>query len=130
MRVRQSGRRDGTPGFLRRLPGRGGGDPRPPASAGVVLASVASGLPVRGRVALPGAASDSDQSRPLARGGATTADQLMCLVLAVHLRGPDGMCVGCWAWWRRLSPYPCWQVDWATSRQARSRTARFLGGRP
>ncbi len=49
-------------------------------------------------------------------------------ILAVHVRGLDGMCVGCRAWWARLSPYPCWQVDWATSRQARASVARFLGG--
>ncbi|MFF5173376.1 hypothetical protein ACFY3U_12140 [Micromonospora sp. NPDC000089] len=50
-------------------------------------------------------------------------------ILAVHVRGLDGMCVGCRAWWARLTPYPCWQVAWATSRQARARTARFLGVR-
>jgi hypothetical protein len=49
-------------------------------------------------------------------------------ILAVHIRGLDGMCVGCRAWWSRLAPYPCWQVDWATSRQARTITTRFLGG--
>ncbi|MEU5942662.1 hypothetical protein ABZ807_26615 [Micromonospora sp. NPDC047548] len=91
---------------------------------------MASGLPLRGRVALPGAAPDPDPAGPLAGGGALTTDQVMWLVLAVHLNGLDGMCVGCRAWWGRLSPYPCWQVDWATSRQARARTARFLGGLP
>ncbi|WP_422733238.1 hypothetical protein ACN26Y_19770 [Micromonospora sp. WMMD558] len=50
-------------------------------------------------------------------------------ILAVHLRGLDGMCIGCRAWWARLAPYPCWQVDWATSRRARSLTAALLGGR-
>ena len=49
-------------------------------------------------------------------------------IIAVHIRGSDGMCVGCRAWWSRLTPYPCWQVEWATSRQARTITARFLGG--
>ncbi|GIJ24531.1 hypothetical protein [Micromonospora lutea] len=49
-------------------------------------------------------------------------------ILAVHLRGLDVMCVGCRAWWSRLSPYLCWQVDSATSRQARVSVARFLGG--
>lgn len=48
-------------------------------------------------------------------------------ILAVHLRGLDGMCVGCRAWWSRLVPYPCWQVEWATSRQARTIMARYLG---
>ncbi|SCG68362.1 hypothetical protein [Micromonospora halophytica] len=47
-------------------------------------------------------------------------------ILSVHVRGLDGMCVGCRAWWSRLTPYPCWQVDWATSRQAQTITARFL----
>ncbi|MFE9694478.1 hypothetical protein [Micromonospora sp. NPDC005806] len=47
-------------------------------------------------------------------------------ILAVHLPGMDGLCVGCRAWWSRLAPYPCWQVEWATSRQARAITARFL----
>ncbi|MFG1951415.1 hypothetical protein [Micromonospora sp. NPDC048830] len=28
-----------------------------------------------------------------------------------------------------LVPYPCWQVEWATSRQARTTMARFLGVR-
>lgn len=48
-------------------------------------------------------------------------------ILATHVRGPDGMCAGCRAWWSRLTPYPCSQVEWATSRRARSITARFLG---
>ena len=49
-------------------------------------------------------------------------------ILAVHVRGLDGTCVGCRVWWSRLAPYPCWQVEWATSRRARAITARFLGG--
>ncbi len=48
-------------------------------------------------------------------------------ILTTHLPGLDGMCVGCRAWWARLAPYPCWQVEWATSREARAVTARFLG---
>ncbi|GAA2706174.1 hypothetical protein GCM10010429_16280 [Micromonospora olivasterospora] len=48
-------------------------------------------------------------------------------ILAVHIRGLDGMCTGCRAWWGRLNPYPCWQVDWATSRRARTIMARYLG---
>lgn len=49
-------------------------------------------------------------------------------ILAVHVRGLDGMCGGGRAWWSRLAPYPCWQVDWATSRQPRMITAHSLGG--
>ncbi|MGN9778297.1 hypothetical protein ACTMS0_21400 [Micromonospora sp. H33] len=49
-------------------------------------------------------------------------------ILAVHVRRLDGTCAGCRAWWARLTPYPCWQVEWATSRQARSLTAALLGG--
>ncbi|MEV1144168.1 hypothetical protein [Micromonospora sp. NPDC049799] len=50
-------------------------------------------------------------------------------ILAVHLPAMDGLCTDWRAWWSRLTPYPCWQVDWATSRQARSLTAASLGGR-
>ncbi|MFI7209907.1 hypothetical protein [Micromonospora maritima] len=50
-------------------------------------------------------------------------------ILRVHVRGLDGMCVGCRVWWGRLTPYPCWQVEWVTSRQARHLTATLLGGR-
>lgn len=50
-------------------------------------------------------------------------------ILGVHLRGLDGMCTGCRVWWGRLAPYPCVQVEWATSRQAWAVTARFLGVR-
>lgn len=49
-------------------------------------------------------------------------------ILLAHRPGADGLCVGCRAWWSRLVPYPCWQVEWATSRQARASVARFLGG--
>jgi hypothetical protein len=56
------------------------------------------------------------------------SDQQVQVILAVHVRRLDGMCAGCRAWWSRLTPYPCWQVDWATSRQARTITSRFLGG--
>lgn len=49
--------------------------------------------------------------------------------LAVHLLGSGSLCSGCWACWSRLAPYPCWQVDWATNRQARSMTAVLFGGR-
>ncbi|SDY39376.1 hypothetical protein SAMN05444365_102121 [Micromonospora pattaloongensis] len=50
------------------------------------------------------------------------------VILAGHVRGVDDMCTGCRAWWARLTPYPCWQVEWAISRHARTTTARFLGG--
>ncbi|WBB69396.1 hypothetical protein [Micromonospora sp. WMMD812] len=50
-------------------------------------------------------------------------------ILVVHLPGTDGLGNGRRAWWARLTPYPCWQVDWATSRQARALTAALLGGR-
>ncbi|WP_311773709.1 hypothetical protein [Micromonospora echinospora] len=103
-------------------------DVRPAASAGVVLAAVATGLPVRSRVALSFAASDSDQSRSLATGERRVIPGPEEMILAVHLRGLDGMCAGCRAWWSRLTPYPCWQAEWATSRQARAITARFLEG--
>ncbi|OKI53571.1 hypothetical protein [Micromonospora sp. CB01531] len=53
-------------------------------------------------------------------------DEQEQVILAVHVRGLDGMCVGCRAWWSRFTPYPCWQVAWATSRQAWAVTARFL----
>jgi hypothetical protein len=49
-------------------------------------------------------------------------------ILAVHTRGLDGLCTGCRSWWSRLAPYPCYQVEWATRRFARSITARVLGG--
>ncbi|MER7461230.1 hypothetical protein [Micromonospora sp. NPDC126480] len=49
-------------------------------------------------------------------------------ILAAHVQMPDGLCAGCRVWWSRLTPYPCWQVEWATSRQARTITVRFLEG--
>ncbi|GHJ07752.1 hypothetical protein TPA0907_21190 [Micromonospora humidisoli] len=49
-------------------------------------------------------------------------------ILAVQLRGLDGLCVGCRVWLARLSVYPCWQADWVTSRQGRVRVALFPGG--
>ncbi|OWV02716.1 hypothetical protein B5D80_25025 [Micromonospora wenchangensis] len=42
------------------------------------------------------------------------------MVLPVHPHGLDGSCVGYRVRWARLSPHPCWQVEWATSRQARA----------
>ncbi|MCG5462378.1 hypothetical protein MED01_000479 [Micromonospora sp. MED01] len=50
-------------------------------------------------------------------------------ILVAHLLGKNGLCNGCWTWWSRLTPYPCWQVDSANSRQARSMTAALLGDR-
>ncbi|WP_370584948.1 hypothetical protein, partial [Micromonospora sp. ANENR4] len=111
-----------------RVPVRRSVDVGPAASAGLVLAAVDTGLPVRCRSALPFAASDSDQSWSVAAGGRRVIGGPEETILAVHVRGLDGMCAGCRAWWSRLTPYPCWQVEWATSRQARAVTARFLEG--
>ncbi|WP_038841268.1 hypothetical protein [Salinispora arenicola] len=113
---------------LRRVRPGGRVDPRTSASAGLVLAALAEGLPVRWRTAVSCPTPDSDQSRALASGGRVVSDGPEQLILTAHLRGRDGMCVGCRAWWSRLVPYPCWQVDWATSRQARASVARFLDG--
>ncbi|MFC0003855.1 hypothetical protein [Micromonospora siamensis] len=96
------------------------------APAGVVVAAVALGMPLRRRPAVPQPASHSDQLGALAGAGAVTAHEWR--ILGVHLRGLDGICTGCRAWWGRLTPYPCWQVEWATSRQARRLTATVLGG--
>ncbi|MEW2543785.1 hypothetical protein [Micromonospora chalcea] len=98
------------------------------APAGVVVAALAAYLPLRVRPALPRSAPDTDQSWPLATGGRAVTGGQEQAILAVHIPGLDGMCAGCRAWWARLTPYPCWQVDWATSRQARAITARFLEG--
>ncbi|MFJ1542957.1 hypothetical protein ACIODS_30900 [Micromonospora chalcea] len=98
------------------------------ASAGVVVAALAACLPLWVRPALPRPASDSDQSGSLAVGGCAVTSEQEQAIVAVHVRGLDGMCAGCRAWWSRLTPYPCWQVEWATSRQARAITARFLEG--
>ncbi|PWU55123.1 hypothetical protein DLJ47_10625 [Micromonospora sp. S4605] len=116
--------------FLRGVPGRGGDDPGPPPSARLVLAEVAAGLPVRGGSAVPDAAPDPDQPESLAGGEVALDERPVQAILAVHLRGLDGMCVGCRAWWSQLSPHPCWQFEWATSRRARASTTWFLGGLP
>ncbi|MBQ1048382.1 hypothetical protein KBX50_07880 [Micromonospora sp. C51] len=94
----------------------------------MVVATVAACLPVRSRPAVSGSAPYPDQPGPLAAGGRAVTGGPEQTILAVHVRGLDGMCVGCRAWWSRLAPYPCWQVDWATSRQAHASVARFLGG--
>ncbi|WP_315985906.1 hypothetical protein [Micromonospora sp. Mcm103] len=98
------------------------------APAGVVVAALAAHLPLWVRPALPRPAPDTDQSWPLATGGRAVTGGQEQAILAVHVRGLDGMCTGCRLWWARLTPYPCWQVEWATSRQARAITARFLEG--
>ncbi|WP_420914998.1 hypothetical protein [Micromonospora chalcea] len=114
--------------LVRGLPGRDGTHSRPEAPPCLVLAEVATDLPLRSGSALPRQAPNPYQSWPLAGRGRVVKDDLEQAILAVHVRGYDGMCTGCRAWWSRLSPYPCWQVEWATSRQARTITARFLEG--
>ncbi|WP_407940331.1 hypothetical protein [Micromonospora narathiwatensis] len=114
--------------LVRRVSARNRPDPRPTAPAGLVMAELAAYLPMRRRLALPYPAPDSDQPGSLAARGHRMNDEQEQVILAVHVRGLDGMCAGCRAWWSRLTPYPCWQVDWATSRQARTITAWFLGG--
>ncbi|MFE9201422.1 hypothetical protein [Micromonospora sp. NPDC007230] len=104
-------------------------DPRPTAPAGLVLAGLAAHLPMRRRTALPCPAPDPDQPGSLAARSSRVNDDQEQAILAVHVRGLDGMCVGCRVWWSLLVPYPCWQVDWATSRKARTITARYLGVR-
>ncbi|MFJ5666580.1 MULTISPECIES: hypothetical protein [unclassified Micromonospora] len=113
---------------VRGLPPRCRVDARTSASPGLVVAEVAVGVPLRCGPSVPEPPPRTDQSRSLAVAGGpvTTAEQA---ILAVHVRGLDGMCVGCRLWWARLTPYPCWQVAWATSRQARASVARFLGVR-
>ncbi|MGC1209862.1 MAG: hypothetical protein WA890_01130 [Micromonospora sp.] len=113
---------------LRRVPPSGRADPGATAPAGLVLAAVAADLPLRSRPAVPGPAPHSDQPQSLAGGGGAMNDGQEQSILAVHVKGLDGMCAGCRAWRSRLAPYPCWQVDWATSRQARTITPGFFGG--
>ncbi|MFY1576857.1 hypothetical protein ACN26Z_18375 [Verrucosispora sp. WMMD703] len=114
--------------LVRRVPVGHRVDVRPTASAGLVLAALAARLSLRCRRAVPCPAPDTDQPGPLAAGERAVIGSPERTILAVHVRGLDGMCAGRRAWWSRLSPYPCWQVDWATSRQARASVARFLGG--
>ncbi|MEV2238465.1 hypothetical protein [Micromonospora sp. NPDC049891] len=113
---------------VRRVPVGHRVDLRAAASARVVVATVAARLPVRSRPAVSCPAPDTDQPGPLAAGERAVTGSLEQTILAVHVRGLDGMCAGCRAWWSRLAPYPCWQVDWATSRQAHASVARFLAG--
>jgi hypothetical protein len=118
--------RSGAARLVRGVPDCGCDDPGSQTSAGVVLAEVASNLPLRGRPALPSPAPDPDQLRPLARRGGVVNDQQERIILAGHVRGQRGMGAGCQAW-ARLTPYPCSQVEWATIRQAGTITARFCG---
>ncbi|MFD6732311.1 hypothetical protein ACFWDZ_14520 [Micromonospora aurantiaca] len=104
-------------------------DARTPASPGLVVAEVAVGVPLRGGAAVPEPPPRTGQSRSLAVAGGPVSTAAEQAIIAVHVRGLDGMCVGCRLWWARLTPYPCWQVAWATSRQARASVARFLGVR-
>ncbi|WP_446217806.1 hypothetical protein [Micromonospora sp. IBHARD004] len=121
-------RRSGAACLVRGVPARRRDVSRKTAPAGLVLAEVAVDLSLRGRSALPCPAPHPHQPWPLARRGGAVKDDQEHAILAVHVRGLDGMCAGCRAWWSRLTPYPCWQVEWATSRQARTITARFLEG--
>ncbi|MET8362997.1 hypothetical protein ACFYPH_20940 [Micromonospora sp. NPDC005252] len=45
-------------------------------------------------------------------------------IMAVRLPGVAGRR---W-WWARLSPYPCYQAEWAACWHARVATWRFLDG--
>ncbi|MBL6277001.1 hypothetical protein JMF97_12595 [Micromonospora fiedleri] len=114
--------------FVRRVSLRYRVDVCAAASAGVVLAALATRLSMRCRPALSCPASDPDQPWSLAAGERAVTGGPERLILAVHVRGLDGMCAGCRVWWALLVPYPCWQVEWATSRQARASVARFLEG--
>jgi hypothetical protein len=95
----------------------------------MVVAEMEVDLPLWDRPALPQPTPHPDQSGALARQVGAVSNEAEQRILVVHLQRMDGMCTGCRAWWARLTPYPCWQVDWATSRQARSLTAALLGGR-
>ncbi|MFR9780104.1 hypothetical protein ACL02O_29110 [Micromonospora sp. MS34] len=118
----------GATSVLRRVPDRGSDDLGTATPAGMVVAQVAVAVPVRGRAALSEPTPHPDQPQALAGQGGAMSNEDERRILLVHLRGADGMCAGCRAWWSRLTPYPCWQVEWATSRQARTITARFLEG--
>ncbi|WFE48663.1 hypothetical protein [Verrucosispora sp. WMMD1129] len=114
--------------LVRRVPVGHRVDVRPTASTCVVVATVAARLPMRSRPSVSCPAPETDLPGSLAAGERAVIGGPEQMILVVHVRGLDGMCVGCRAWWSRLSPYPCWQVEWATSRQARASVARFLGG--
>jgi len=47
-------------------------------------------------------------------------------ILSAHTRDPLGVCAGCRAWWGRLVPYPCTQVEWALIMAGHEMTQRFL----
>ena len=72
-------------------------------------------------------ASDLRATCPALLARALPESEREVYIVSTHLRGDDGMCTGCRLWWALLVPYPCWQVQWATSKQARSVTAHFLG---
>ncbi|WP_018908212.1 hypothetical protein [Salinispora arenicola] len=114
--------------LVRRLPVSHRVDVCPTASFRLVVATMAACLPVRSRTAVPCPAPDTNQSWSLAPRGRAVTSGPERVILAVHVRGIDGMCAGCRVWWSRLAPWPCWQVEWATSRLARASVARFLGG--
>ncbi|MEG3636923.1 hypothetical protein [Micromonospora palythoicola] len=114
--------------LVRRVPVGHRVDLRAAASARVVVATVAACLSLRCRPAVPCSAPYPDQSWSLAAGGRAVTGGPERTILAVHVRGLDGMFAGCRVWWSRLSPYPCWQVEWATSRQAHASVTRFLDG--
>ena len=94
----------------------------------MVVAQMEVAVPVRGRSALSEPTPHPDQPQALAGKGRAVTDDAERRILLAHRLGADGLCAGCRAWWSRLVPYPCWQVEWATSRQARASVARFLDG--
>lgn len=114
---------------LRPVPDRRRNDPGTATPPGLVVAEVELGLPLWGGAALSQPTPHPDQPGALARRGGAVSNEAERHILVIHVPGKDGLCAGCRAWWSRLTPYPCWQVDWATSRQARSMTAALLGGR-
>ncbi|RQX07025.1 hypothetical protein DLJ58_22475 [Micromonospora arida] len=107
---------------LRPVPDRGRDDPGTATPPSVVVAEVELGLPLWSGTALSQPTPHSDQPRALARRGGAVSNE------AVHLPGRDRLCTGWRAWWSRLTPYPCWQVDWATNRRTRSLTAALPRG--
>jgi hypothetical protein len=47
-------------------------------------------------------------------------------ILGAHVPDPLNMCAGCRAWWGRMAPYPCTQVEWALLVSAHLMTEEFL----